>query len=65
MTLPDGLNKYIVRSVVSLLLLQSLKAQLLHAVVRNILCPYKHIIFILKQQGEKKKAMFLSYSRSL
>lgn len=61
MTLPDGLNKCIVLFVVLLLFFsvtESTAAACL-IVVRNMLCPYKHIIFVFKQQGgEKKKPCF-------
>lgn len=57
MTVPDGLNECIVHSVVSLLFLKSLKAQLLQArVEKNMLCTCSHILFILKSKlGKKKK----------
>lgn len=60
MTLPDGLNKCIVCSVVWLLFLQSLKAQLLHAwYLWGICSALANILFsFLQQVGEKKKSRF-------
>lgn len=57
MTVPGGLNECTVCSVVPLFFLKSLKARMLQClwIVRNKLCPCKHIILIVKQQKKKKK----------